>query len=50
MNKGRILAILLVVISVAVTSCTGQGGGRKKGGGTKKFTRTTGWNPKAQKG
>ena len=50
MNKGRILAILLVVISVAVTSCTGQGGGRKKGGGTKKFTSTTGWKPNDQRG
>ena len=50
MNKGRILAILLVVISVTVVSCTGHGGGRKKGGGTKKFTSTTGWKPNDQKG
>lgn len=50
MNKGRILAILLVAISVTVVSCTGHGGGRKKGGGTKKFTSTTGWKPNDQKG
>ncbi|MFV0303897.1 MAG: gliding motility lipoprotein GldJ [Moheibacter sp.] len=50
MNKGRIIVILLVVISVSLTSCTGQGGGKKKGGGTKKFTSTTGWKPNDQKG
>lgn len=50
MNKGRIITILLVAGSIAFTSCTGQGGGRKKGGGTKKFTSTTGWKPNDQKG
>lgn len=50
MNKGRILAILLVAFSLTVVSCTGRGGGRKKGGGTKKFTSTTGWKPNDQKG
>lgn len=51
MNKGRILAILLVTFSVSVlTSCGGGGNGRKKGGGTKNFTSTTGWKPNDQKG
>lgn len=51
MNKGRILAILLVTFSVSVlTSCGGGGGGRKKGGGTKNFTSSTGWKPNDQKG
>ena len=50
MNKGRILTILLVAGSIAFTSCTGQGSGRKKGGGTKKFTSTTGWKPNDQRG
>lgn len=50
MNKGRILAILLVAGSIAISSCTGHGSGRKKGGGTKKFTSTTGWKPNDQKG
>ena len=51
MNKGRILAILLVTFSVSVlTSCGSGGSGRKKGGGTKNFTSTTGWKPNDQKG
>lgn len=51
MNKGRILAILLVTFSVSIlTSCGGSGGGRKKGGGTKNFTSTTGWKPNDQRG
>ena len=50
MNKGRISAILLVALSLAVISCTGHRNGRKKGGGTKKFTSTTGWKPNDQKG
>lgn len=50
MNKGRILTILLVAVSVSIVSCTGQGSGRKKGGGTKKFTSTTGWKPNDQRG
>lgn len=51
MNKGRILAILLVTFSVTLmTSCGGGGSGRKKGGGTKNFTSSTGWKPNDQKG
>lgn len=50
MNKGRISAILLVLLSIAVISCTGHRGGRKKGGGTKKFTSISGWKPNDQKG
>lgn len=51
MNKGRILAILLVTFSVTLmTSCGGGGSGRKKGGGTKNFTSATGWKPNDQKG
>lgn len=50
MKKGRILTILLVAFSLTLLSCTGQRGGRKKGGGTKKFTSTTGWKPNHQKG
>ncbi|MFA7687865.1 MAG: gliding motility lipoprotein GldJ [Moheibacter sp.] len=51
MNKGRILAILLVTFSVTLmTSCGGSGSGRKKGGGTKNFTSSTGWKPNDQKG
>ena len=51
MNKGRILAILLVTFSISVlTSCGGGGSGRKKGGGTKNFTSTTGWKPNDQRG
>lgn len=51
MNKGRISAILVLLISVAVVSCTGhRSGGRKKGGGTKKFTSTTGWKSNDPKG
>ncbi|MFA5619642.1 MAG: gliding motility lipoprotein GldJ [Weeksellaceae bacterium] len=49
MNKGRISAILLVMLSVAIVSCSGRGG-RKKGGGTKSFTSTSGWKPNAQNG
>lgn len=50
MKKGRISAILLIALSLTILSCTGQRGGRKKGGGTKKFTSTTGWKPNDQKG
>lgn len=51
MNKGRILAILLVTFSVTLmTGCSSGGGGRKKGGGTKNFTSSTGWKPNDQRG
>src|SRR5690554_3358986 len=51
MNKGRISAILVVFLTIAIVSCTGhRSGGRKKGGGTKKFTSTTGWKPNDQRG
>jgi len=51
MNKGRISAILVLIFSIAVISCTGhRSGGTKKGGGTKKFTSTSGWKPNDQRG
>lgn len=50
MNKGRILAILLVTFSVTLLTSCGGGSGRKKGGGTKNFTSSTGWKPNDQKG
>lgn len=50
MNKGRISAILLLFLSMVIIGCTGHRGGRKKGGGTKKFTSISGWKPNDQKG
>lgn len=50
MNKGRVIAILLLGLSISFMSCTGKRGGKKKGGGTKNFTSTTGWKPNDQKG
>ncbi|SMC49986.1 gliding motility lipoprotein GldJ [Moheibacter sediminis] len=50
MNKGRILAILLVTISVTLLTSCGGGSGRKKGGGTKNSNSITGWKPNDPKG
>jgi len=49
MNKGRIFSLVLAAASLTFVSCASSTG-KKKGGGTKKFTSRTGWNPNAKNG
>lgn len=50
MNRGKILSIILVSFTLALLTSCGSSGGRKKGGGTTKFTSRSGWKPNDQRG
>ncbi len=51
MNKGRIFTILLTAASLtAFVGCSSGTGGKKKGGGTKNFTSTSGFKQNDQRG
>ena len=50
MNKGRIFSLVLAAASLTVFVSCGSANGKKKGGGTNKFTSRTGWNPNAKNG
>lgn len=51
MNKGRIFTLLLTAASMTIfVSCGSGSGGKKKGGGTKNFTSTSGFKQNDQRG
>ena len=50
MNKGRIFSLALAAVTMSVFMGCASSSGKKKGGGTKKFTSRTGWNPNDPKG
>ena len=51
MNKGRIFTLLLTAASMTIfVSCGSGSGGKKKGGGTKNFTSTSGFKQNDRRG
>ena len=49
MNKRRIFSLALAASLTTFVSCFSTSG-KKEGGGTKKFTSRSGWNPNAKNG